>query len=73
MVIRAKFSVWSKQVSDGNTQVTLGAVVTGSPENERFFKFTPSATINLNTINETAGNEFEIGDEFCVDFTKCEK
>ena len=73
-MVRAKFSVWSKSTDEhGDTQLHLGAVVDGSEENAAFFKLTPAGHISLNTINDKAADEFEIGDEFYVDFTKCEK
>jgi hypothetical protein len=38
-------------------------------ENSRFWAYTPSGEIRLGTINPEAWKEFEIGEEYYVDFT----
>lgn len=38
----------------------------GSPENDTFFKYTPSGSIELSTIREDL---FEAGQEYYLDFT----
>lgn len=40
------------------------AVHSGSPENEEFFKYTPSASFELGTSKE---KHFEVGKEYYVD------
>lgn len=48
----------------------MSAVSSGSTENEEFFRYTPSADLRLQTINEEAAKNFEVGDEFYIDFVK---
>ncbi len=69
--IRAKFKVESVKLNgaDGGT-VKLTPVMSGSPENESFFKFTPWGSIEIGTINEAAIAQFEQGVEFYVDFIR---
>ena len=70
MSVRAKFKVISvTDCGDGKKSIALSAVTSGSPENEQFFQWTPSAAINMATINAEAAKQFEVGAEFYVDFT----
>lgn len=71
MSVRAKFkveSVTSNGVEGGNVKLT--PVMSGSPENESFFRWSPWGAIEIGTVNEAAFAQFEIGAEFYVDFTK---
>jgi hypothetical protein len=45
-------------------------VTGGSKENEEFFRYSPWGKIDMGTVNAAAARQFEIGDEFYVDFTK---
>jgi hypothetical protein len=70
MTVRAKFRVVSVTESEnGLKTANLSPVTSGSPENERFFKWTPGGQIVLGTINPEAAKEFYPGREFYVDFT----
>ena len=71
MTVRAKFKVESVESNgaDGGT-VKLAPVMSGSAENESFFKWTPWGAIEIGTINEAALTQFEQGAEFYVDFTR---
>lgn len=67
---RAKFKVTEVIERDGGSlEVKLLPVTSGSPENENFYKWTPSGSISLSTINEEAAKQFKPGKEFYVDFT----
>lgn len=55
--------------AEGGT-VKMTPVMSGSPENESFFKWSPWGAIEIGTINWEALAEFNPGDEFYVDFTK---
>lgn len=69
-VTRAKFRVTTvTQYDNGTVTAELKAVVGGSPENSAFFKWTPSATINMTTMNLEAAQQFVPGREMYVDFT----
>lgn len=71
MTVRAKFKVRSVvEYEGGNKEAQLEAVTTGSAENAEFFKWTPSASIKLSTLNPTAAAYFVPGKEFYVDFTE---
>lgn len=70
MTVRAKFKVQSiTEVEGGLKTASLTAVSSGSPENAEFFKWTPSARIELSTMNPVAAEQFVPGKEFYVDFT----
>lgn len=47
--------------------VRLHPVINGSPENESFYKYTPSGSLILSTINQSAFDQFKLGQEFYVD------
>jgi hypothetical protein len=72
--VKAKFKVDSVlgvfHPSGISHTITLTPVISGSPENSNFFKYTPSGSITLSTINPTAAEIFKSGGEFYVDFTK---
>lgn len=68
--VRAKFKCVSvTEAEGGHKTANLQAVTSGSPENEKFFKWTPSASISLSTINPDAAEQFKPGQQFYVDFT----
>lgn len=73
-MVRAKFKVSNIEYRQADpleplAVVTLYPVISGSPENERFFRYTPGGVITLGTINLEAAKQFEVGKEFYVDFT----
>jgi hypothetical protein len=39
-------------------------------ENHEFWAATPTGSIELSTVNAEAGNYFELGQEYYIDFTK---
>ncbi len=68
--VRAKFKVQSVTESEGGLKTAnLSPVTSGSPENEKFFKWTPGGQIQLGTINLDAAEQFRPGRQFYVDFT----
>ena len=68
--VRAKMKCESIELhSDGSGSVSLSPVISGSEENERFYKQTPSGGLKLSTINAAAIKQFELGKEFYVDIT----
>lgn len=69
-MVRSKFRVFTiTEYENGNKEVKLNAVTSGSKENEEFFKWTPSGSISLGVINPKAADAFYPGKEFYVDFT----
>jgi hypothetical protein len=72
-MVRAKFIVESvTNTRYGNGVVKLSPVASGSEENEKFWQYTPSGLIELQTTNLDALNQFEVGKEYYIDFTKAE-
>ncbi|MDP3625003.1 MAG: hypothetical protein Q8S12_00285 [Hydrogenophaga sp.] len=73
MTVRAKFKVASVTEQEGGLKTaTLHPVTSGSPENEQFFKWTPSGQIQLGTINPASAEHFVPGRQFYVDFMPVE-
>lgn len=69
MTVRAKFvCVERTETPDGYT-VRFEPVTGGSPENDRFYKWTPSGAILLTTINKEAGAAFVPFGSYYVDFS----
>ena len=69
---RTKFVCTTKEPGTKGA-VTLEAVINGSEENKSFFEFTPSGLISLGILNEEAFKNFEVGQEYYVDFTPAVK
>lgn len=67
--VRAKFKVTEVSQTEYGERIKLSPVTGGSPENESFFKWTPSGSIEMGTINTDAAKAFEVGKSFYVDFT----
>lgn len=70
MSVRAKFKCTSKEANPhGNGDlVRLDPVIDGSEENKRFYSYTPGGQIQLGTVNPQAAEQFEVGQEYYVDF-----
>jgi hypothetical protein len=69
-MVRAKFKCVEKTQMESGEKIKLHPVTGGSPENENFFKWTPFGQIEIGILNENASKEFEVGQEYLVDFTK---
>lgn len=74
MKVRAKFKCDSNEPKEGDQhQVKLSAVMGGSEENKSFSRWTPVANVEMWISDETpAGNLFEQGKEYYLDFTAAE-
>ena len=75
VTVRAKFTVQSVtriKLYDGTEGQTirLTPVTGGSDENKDFYKYTPGGAVELMTVNKTAGDYFELGEAYYLDFTK---
>ena len=71
--MRAKFYVNSVDEMEDSKVFHLGAVISGSPENESFAKATPSGSLSIKIDNGTeAVNFLEKGKEYYIDFTAAE-
>lgn len=68
---RAKFQCQSVKQTTYGREIEFSPVVSGSQENEEFFKTTPGGKIVLNVKNE--GVNFEVGKFYYTDFTEAEQ
>lgn len=79
MTVRAKFKVNSITRQTGYNgakevqTIKLAPVTSGSEENSKFYAATPGGQIELSIIPLDVASNFDIGDEFYVDFTKATK
>ena len=71
-MVRAKFKCVSKLITEHGATVKLDAVTTGSRENDRFFKYTPSGSVEMGVVEESAAGLFVPGKEYHVDFTSAD-
>lgn len=70
VAMRAKMAVESVTKYQGNGErLTLRAVSGGSPEDNSFSKYTPSATLDIFIDNPDLNGKFQAGQTFYVDFT----
>ncbi len=79
MTVRAKFVCTSItrsghwDAAKGEIQtIKLVPVTSGSDENKAFYDASPCGAIELGTVNKNAGNYFELGKSYYVDFTKAD-
>lgn len=71
MATRAKFTVTEKLETQYNFKFTMTPVVTGSPENEEFFKTTPGGQIVIQ-VAKALGDLFTVNTPYYVDFTEAQ-
>ena len=73
MKVRAKFYCSSMTMIPGGDKFLynykFSAVTSGSDENKKFWKYTPSGNIELQSITD---NQFEVGKEYYLDFSLSE-
>lgn len=75
MSVRAKMKCEGIEPSGsegGGGTVRLSPVMSGSAENEQFYKYTPGGSLVLSTINPAAFEQFAVGREFYVDISPAE-
>lgn len=70
--VRAKFKVETKTENQSGFVVDMKPVITGSVENENFYKWTPGGSVMLSTINKAAAEYFAVGREYYIDFIEVE-
>ena len=80
MPVRAKFTV--SKVAKVRTmsgpppgfgyEVTMHPVTSGSEEDKTFWQATPSGQLQMFVLNPAAGEQFEPGDTYYLDFTKAD-
>jgi hypothetical protein len=69
MSVRAKFTCTEKTETAEGMSVKLFPVIEGSEENKAFYRWTPSGSIVLATVNKDAAAQFIVGKQYYVDFT----
>lgn len=70
MTVRAKLKCQEKaQLADGYFRLRFTAVAGDSPENEKFFATTPSASLEFTLKSSDTAGRFEPGKEYYADFT----
>lgn len=69
MSVRAKFICSYKK----DDYINFAPVYSGSEENKEFFKATPGGEIRLFVVNAAAMEQFELGQEYYIDFTPAPK
>lgn len=68
MITRCKFLLESKQeVMGGAWNLKFRAVTQGSDENKEFWRWTPTGTIEFNTVNAESAKSFNVGSEYHFD------
>lgn len=76
---RAKFKLTQIEIVLQGTEemrtFVLSPVYSNNPnhENSKFFRYTPSGTIRLGTVNPSVWPEFELNQEYYIDFTAAPK
>ena len=72
MHVRAKFRVTEKTQTMAGCAVKAEPVVGGTPENEQFYKYTPSGEIKLSLVADATADQFVVGKDYYVDFSPAE-
>ena len=77
-MMRAKMRVTDVQKYDMNQIVKMTAVgksgypEDGADENNSYARWTPSADLSISIANPALFDQFEVGQQFYLDFTKAE-
>lgn len=72
-MMRAKFILETlNRDTDDNGELTFRAVTNGSEENDKFFKYTPSGTIQMGVVNKDVLDMLEEGASYYVEFHQVE-
>lgn len=68
-VCRAKFKLTARNENQAGFSLSFEPVTSGSPENDKFFRYTPWGKIEIGTVNAEAAMAYKVGGEYYVDFT----
>lgn len=72
MAVRCKFVCESVRYTSEGADIAMKPVTSGSPENDSFYKRTPSGKLYLFTVNKGTANQFIPGKEYYLDITLAE-
>lgn len=70
--MRAKFKLTEKIQTENGYSLKFSPVISGSPENETFFKWTPWGEIKIGTVNSNIVDSMNVGTEYYIDFTEAQ-
>jgi hypothetical protein len=68
-LVRAKFKVESVTEYAEQAIIAMTPVVSGSKENQEFYKYTPGGKLDLQVVSKETASVFIPGKEYYVDFT----
>ena len=68
-MIRAKFECESVTLNKSGGSIELNPVSSGSPENEKFYKYTPGGQLRLEVVSLEIANTFKPGKEYYLDIS----
>lgn len=68
MPVQTKFKVERLEVYEEGATIYLEPVISGSVENDTFFKYTPAGQIELSLVNQELAASFIPGSEYYVTF-----
>jgi hypothetical protein len=73
-MVRAKFKVTKSEPASGGSgfTITMYPVVSGSKENDEFYKWTPGGQLLLSTVNIAVADQLIEGQEYYIDISKAE-
>lgn len=69
MGTRAKFILEEKAEFTGGYRLRFRAVHSGSPENERFFHYTPNGSLEMQVVKQEVADQFKVGQEYYLDLS----
>ena len=72
IMTRCKFKAESVTTFEGGASVELFPVHSGSPENEKFYQYTPGGKLSLQVLNPETARQFVPGKEYYIDITPVE-
>ena len=67
--VRAKFKCEQKIITENGAQILFKPVTATTPENGKFFKWTPSGTLEMGLVNLDVSAYFIPGKFYYLDFT----
>lgn len=72
MTTRCKFRCETVTLAKDTAVINLVPVTSGSPENEKFFRYTPGGEVKLSVVDRKTADAFVPGKEYFVDITAAE-
>jgi len=72
MITRAKVKCIKIELHESGGRIVLNPVTATNEENSKFFKWTPSGSIDLGIVNQDTIGNFIPGNEYYVDFIPVE-